>query len=76
MTFRTEDEMKYVFNCLLKRMNNYNPNVIKIVYLRKLTESTPLCDCGKKFVILAYVEHVEFRMKDYVLSENKILERT
>jgi len=58
--------MKYVFNCLLKRMNNYNPNVIKIVYLRKLTENSSLCQCGKKFIILVYIENVEFKLKNFI----------
>ena len=71
MTFRTEEEMKYVFNCLLKRINNYHPNVVKIVYLRKLSQSS-LCDCGKKFVVLVYVEHVGLRVKELVEDERKV----
>jgi hypothetical protein len=66
--------MKYVFNCLLKRMNNYHPGVIKIVYLRKMVESLPLCECGKKFVVLVYVEHMEMRLKSFVEGEDRLVE--
>ncbi len=65
--------MKYVFNCLLKRINNYHPNVVKIVYLRKLIHSS-LCDCGKQFVVLVYVEHAGDRLKQFVEGDSKVLE--
>jgi hypothetical protein len=31
-----------------------------------------LCDCGKKFVVLVYVEHVGLRVKELVEGERKV----
>lgn len=47
-------------------MNNYNPHVIKVVYLRKMEEKGSLCDCGKRFTIFVYVENVKERLRNFV----------
>ena len=54
-------------------MNNYQPGVIKIVYLRKMVELLSLCECGKRFVVLVYVEYVELRLKEFVESEDRLI---